>query len=183
MAKVSGPLFSMDASGQFAGALVFSKFKGRNTVRQLVTPSNPQTADQETARNKMRVSAAAQKFVNRTATKGSGRTDLDETLLRAAAPAGQTWNAYLTTCMIGSGAANYTAAGTAWGALAAGAKTAWGTAAAALTPAIAAVAQTSAGGASATAIDAGEVFFRQQYGLYVAGILTSAPGATPPTYA
>ena len=33
MAKTTGPLFSMDASGKFGGALVFGKWKGRNVVR------------------------------------------------------------------------------------------------------------------------------------------------------
>ena len=51
MAKVSGPLMSMDASGKFGGALVFSKWKGRNVVRQLVIPGNPNSAGQEAARN------------------------------------------------------------------------------------------------------------------------------------
>ena len=37
---------SMDAAGAFGGTLVFGKWKGRNTVRQLVTPSNPQKAGQ-----------------------------------------------------------------------------------------------------------------------------------------
>ena len=43
---------SMNAAGAFAGTLVFGKWKGRNTVRQCVTPSNPQTAGQTTARNR-----------------------------------------------------------------------------------------------------------------------------------
>jgi len=43
MAVTKGPLMSMDASGSIAGAIVFSKWKGRNYVRELVTPSNPQT--------------------------------------------------------------------------------------------------------------------------------------------
>lgn len=41
MVKVYGPLMSMDASGSLANAMVFSKWKGRNYVRQLVTPANP----------------------------------------------------------------------------------------------------------------------------------------------
>ena len=50
MAKVKGPLMSMEASGKFGGALVFGTWKGRPTVRQLVTPTNPQTQGQEDAR-------------------------------------------------------------------------------------------------------------------------------------
>ena len=52
MAKVTGPLMSMDAAGAFGGTLVFGKWKGRNTVRQLVTPSDPQKAGQTAARNR-----------------------------------------------------------------------------------------------------------------------------------
>lgn len=50
MAKVTMPLMSGDASGKFGKALVFSKWKGQKYVRQLVTPSNPQSADQGDAR-------------------------------------------------------------------------------------------------------------------------------------
>lgn len=46
MVKVLGPAFSMDASGSLAGALVFSKWKGRNYIRQLVTPANPKSGGQ-----------------------------------------------------------------------------------------------------------------------------------------
>lgn len=46
MAVVKGPLFSMDASGKVGGALVFSKWKGRNYVRRLVIPSNPRSGAQ-----------------------------------------------------------------------------------------------------------------------------------------
>jgi len=46
MAKVSGPLMSMDASGKLADAVVFSKWKGRNYVRQWLKPANPMSADQ-----------------------------------------------------------------------------------------------------------------------------------------
>jgi len=52
MAVVSGPLLSLGASGQLGGAIVFSSWKGRPVVRQLVTPSNPKSAKQ-TARRAM----------------------------------------------------------------------------------------------------------------------------------
>lgn len=50
MAKVTSPLMSMDASGSLGGAITFAKWKGRNYVRQLVIPSNPQTSGQQDAR-------------------------------------------------------------------------------------------------------------------------------------
>lgn len=46
MALVSGPAMSLDASGSLGGAIVFSKWKGRNYVRQLVKPLNPKSAKQ-----------------------------------------------------------------------------------------------------------------------------------------
>ena len=47
MAKVTGPLFSIDASGKFADSLVFSKWKGLNIVRQYSKPSGTSTAKQK----------------------------------------------------------------------------------------------------------------------------------------
>lgn len=46
MAKVTGPLMSMSASGKLADAIVFFTWKGRNVVRQWLKPSNPQTSEQ-----------------------------------------------------------------------------------------------------------------------------------------
>lgn len=46
MVKVLGPAMSLDASGKLAGALVFSHWKGRNYIRQLVTPANPRSGNQ-----------------------------------------------------------------------------------------------------------------------------------------
>jgi hypothetical protein len=50
MAKVVGPLFSVDASGKLADSIVFMKWRGINTVRQYARPSNPNTADQQAVR-------------------------------------------------------------------------------------------------------------------------------------
>lgn len=54
MAKLIGPLMSMDASGSIAGTLTFAKVRGRNYVRQLVIPANPRTAGQTSNRAMMR---------------------------------------------------------------------------------------------------------------------------------
>lgn len=43
MALTKAPLFGLDASGTIAGAIVFSKWKGRNYVRRHAVPSNPKT--------------------------------------------------------------------------------------------------------------------------------------------
>ena len=46
MAKVTGPLFSMSASGKLANSIVFFGWKGIHVVREWITPSNPQTGTQ-----------------------------------------------------------------------------------------------------------------------------------------
>lgn len=46
MVKVYGPMMSLDASGTLADAITFSKWKGRNYVRERVIPSNPQSGAQ-----------------------------------------------------------------------------------------------------------------------------------------
>jgi len=44
-------MMSVDASGKFGGSMVFAKWKGRNYVRQLVTPKNPKAAKQTGVRS------------------------------------------------------------------------------------------------------------------------------------
>jgi len=51
MAKVVAPLLSFGARGQIGGSMVFGTWKGRAYARQLVTPGNPQTAEQTLTRN------------------------------------------------------------------------------------------------------------------------------------
>lgn len=46
MAKVSGPLMSMSASGKLADSIVFFGWKGVNVVRQWLKPANPQSSGQ-----------------------------------------------------------------------------------------------------------------------------------------
>lgn len=182
MAKVTGPLMSMDASGKFGGALVFGKWKGRPTVRQLVTPANPNSAGQELARNRTRVTGALQNWVNTTLLKAPTETLTDKERLMAVTPGSQAWNGFLTKTLIGAGGLTFTAARAAYAALTGPQKTAWVDAAGALTPVINEVYQTIEGGGAGTPLTAGEVFFIYQYGLSMLG-LASTPGAVPPTYA
>lgn len=46
MAKVTGPLYSMSASGKLADAMVYFGWKGVNVVRGWVKPANPQSDKQ-----------------------------------------------------------------------------------------------------------------------------------------
>lgn len=51
MAKVTGPLFSVDARGKIGDSLVFMGWRGLKTVRSYVIPSNPQTEEQMRVRD------------------------------------------------------------------------------------------------------------------------------------
>lgn len=53
MARVTGPLHSDTASGSFAKSMVFSSWKGRAYVRELVIPKNPKSAKQQGVRAMM----------------------------------------------------------------------------------------------------------------------------------
>jgi hypothetical protein len=183
MAKVTGPLMSLDASGGFAGTLVFGKWKGRNVVRQLVTPSNPQSELQEDARNGIRAVGQAQKFANASLDLGDGRLVTDKQALIDSAPAGQAWNGWLAKCMIGLGAINLETAQASWVATSAPNKVTWDAAADALTPPILAAYQTDEFGVAGTPLSSGNVFWLYTYGLFIAGIGDAPVAATPPVYA
>ncbi len=182
MARVTGPLMSMDASGKFGGALVFSKWKGRNTVRQLVIPANPQTSTQQDSRNYIRVLGAGQKFANACTDMRSGETMTDKERLTFLAPSGQAWNGFLVKSAIGVNDSNIDAAYAAWTALSGGEKTAWDTAADGLSPPILDVPQVDAFGVAGTPVSSGKAFFVYEYGLFIAGARDDIPGATPTVY-
>jgi hypothetical protein len=59
MARVTGPLMSVSASGTFAKTMVFSIWKGRAYVRERVIPNNPKTAMQTGVRSMMSFLAQA----------------------------------------------------------------------------------------------------------------------------
>ncbi len=46
MARLTGPLLSLDASGSIFGTVVYSKWKGLNYARLSVTPYNPKSSAQ-----------------------------------------------------------------------------------------------------------------------------------------
>ena len=95
MAKVTGPLMSLSASGSVANTLVFSIWKGRPYVRELVKPSNPQTEAQAAVRSILALVATACKAVL-TVNKDTlrvGSAFYARTL--ATTPTGQSWNSHL----------------------------------------------------------------------------------------
>lgn len=53
MARTDSPLFSLDASGTVGDAVVYSKWKGINYVRERIIPYNPKSAGQVEQRNRV----------------------------------------------------------------------------------------------------------------------------------
>ncbi len=98
----------MDASGSVGGAMTFSKWKGRNYVRQLVTPLNPQSNSQAEVRTKL---AACGKLVKKIVTT-VGTTLADQ--IRAVTPANQSLISYFVSTMCGMNFADFDAAKTAY---------------------------------------------------------------------
>lgn len=91
MAKVSGPLMSLSASGSIADTITFSIWKGRPYVRELVIPSNPQTAGQAAVRSILGAIAKSAKAVLTSFKDGAGFGSAFFQTARAAAPSGITW--------------------------------------------------------------------------------------------
>ena len=58
MAKVTAPLFSIEASGKFGDSMVFGKWKGINYVRMHTKANQPNTRAQIAVRDKFRQAAA-----------------------------------------------------------------------------------------------------------------------------
>lgn len=86
MAKVVAPLGSFSASGKIGKSLVFFSHLGRNVVRGLVTPANPQTSTQGDVRLLLGAIGRAAKVVVRPSDWFSDAN--------VVTPAGQTWVSY-----------------------------------------------------------------------------------------
>ena len=180
MARVTGPLMSMEASGTIGKTLTFANWVGRQYVRRWTRPANPQTLNQMVQRNAFSVIGVGVSQANKCGLVNSSTTKTDEQAFREKTPSGMRWNGYIQKVLTGSGAAGYTAARLAWYALAS--KTAWETTASGLTPPVPSAPRYLEGGATTTAATPGEVLFIMNYGLYLIGARTTAPNDTPPTY-
>lgn len=181
MARVTGPLMSMEASGTIGKSLTFANWVGRQYVRRWTRPSNPQTADQMDQRNAFSVIGVGVSWANNNLQINNNTAKTDEQAFRDKTPSGMRWNGYIQKVLTGTGAAGYSAAKAAWNALPD--KTDWEDAAAAVTPPVKSAPQYLAGGAGATPATPGEVLFVMNYGLYLVGARTVVPGGTAPTYA
>jgi len=91
MVKLAGPLMSLDASGSIAGAITFSKWKGRNYARQLVQPANPRSVLQVSTRAMLKF--LSQDWINVGATPQGSWAD------RAAQTNISPFNAYIAANM------------------------------------------------------------------------------------
>lgn len=180
MARVTGPLMSMEASGTIGQTLTFSNWVGRQYVRRWTRPANPQTVDQMDQRNAFSVVGVAVSWANKSLETNSSTGKTDEQAFREKAPSGMRWNGYLQKVLTGAGAAGYNAAKTAW--LPISDKAAWETAAESLAPPVPPAPQYAAGGGSVPAKTPGFVLFVMNYALYQIGARTAAPGEVPPTY-
>ena len=114
MAKVQGALFSIEASGQFAKAMVFDR---RGHVRAYKTPANAQTGPQGDVRQRMLAVQNAISVMDITTRDA----------VKVSAPVDYRWNSYLVGETIGSGAATFNAAATAYAALAPAEQADWDT--------------------------------------------------------
>jgi len=94
MAKVEGPLFSLEARGKIGDAIVYFPWKGRHVVRQWLKPTNPQSALQGYVRGALK---AIGKFISQILciSKGSALDSLLYADATSSVDAGMNWNAWL----------------------------------------------------------------------------------------
>ena len=94
MAKVDGPLFSLEARGKIGDAVVYFPWKGRHVVRQWLKPTQPNSVKQGYVRAAMKAIGKAIKEILATA-KGDAVDSALYAYYTDAAPAGQNWNGHL----------------------------------------------------------------------------------------
>lgn len=94
MAKVEGPLFSLEARGKIGNAIVYFPWKGRHVVRQWLKPTNPQSVLQGYVRAALK---SIGKFISQILciSKGSALDSLLYADATSSADAGMNWNAWL----------------------------------------------------------------------------------------
>ncbi len=94
MAKVDGPLFSLEARGKIGDAIVFFPWKGRHAVRRWLKPTNPRDIDQKLIRQKLAaVGQCIGKILGVSTDYPNG--SLAVVQWKTLTPATQIWNAYI----------------------------------------------------------------------------------------
>lgn len=101
MAKVTGPLFSISASGKIANAMVHFGWKGLNVVREWVVPANPKSGSQGDVRLVLGGLGRSTRCVE--------KTSLYQDDAKVCAPSDQTWVSYILQYMIDNYMTNATA--------------------------------------------------------------------------
>lgn len=100
MAKVDGPLFSLEAKGKIGDAIVFFPWKGRHAVRRWLKPTNPRDIDQKLIRQKLAsVGQVIGKILGVSATYPNGSLAVVE--WKTLTPATQIWNAFIVKSVLG----------------------------------------------------------------------------------
>jgi hypothetical protein len=181
MAKVKGPLMSIHASGKFGKTLVFSTHPSGNVVRKLSRSANPQSINQQQARNFLRVANECVHWAATTDQLYPGYAQLVRDQLADVNATKEGWNHTYVSAIIGKQGANYAAAEAiqdSWGDTE---HEAWEAAADSMNPPLRPVRQVAQGGAQDLPIDSGRVFLHAIYGLAVLG-LVPMPGDEPPIF-
>lgn len=181
MARVTGPLMSMEASGTIGKTLTFANWVGRQYVRRWARPANPQTLEQMDQRNAFSVAGTATSWVNKNLQIDNAVLKTDEQAFRDKTPSGMRWNGYVQKLLTGSKGAGFLAAKAAWNAIS-GSQSSWETAATGATPPLGSAPQYLAGGVADTPATPGFVLFCIHWALYMAGARATAPDSTAPTY-
>ena len=117
MAKVTGPLFSQEARGQFAQTAVFNRRRGQNIVRSYVIPANPMTANQIIQRIKLAAVGIITRRVRATDWKYAAVAQTIIEFYQGRTRTGEVWNSALGREMFGPGNATYDARLQAYNAL------------------------------------------------------------------
>ncbi len=94
MAKVDGPLLSLEARGKIADAIVFFPWKGRHVVRQWLKPAQPNTTLQGYVRSAIYAIGKWVKQVFSTSQDNAVNSKV-YSLNTVAVPAGTNWNAWI----------------------------------------------------------------------------------------
>ena len=176
MAKTTGALFSIEASGQFAKTIVFDK---RGIARVYKIPANPQTPAQGNQRQRM---ANVQRAIGRIGyidLPAVGQSWLDS--YKSKIPQAYRWQA--TLLGEATKGVDYTASDTAWDALGGSPQALWNTAAT-----TAGITATEIDYAAETAQTNGEAMFHLARAVFYTGTLqagyagtTAIPGAANAT--
>lgn len=182
MAKVTGPLMSLEATGTIGDALTFSRWVGRPYVRRYAVPSNPQTLLQEIHRNRFSAMGTIATWAARNTQTFNANTDNVQELIKSKTPADQRWNGFLLRVMTSGNGAQFDACKNAWHTVSGSSQTDWENTATNLTPPMPSAAQRGTGGVSTTAATPGFLLFALHWALFQMGLESAAPSNTPPTY-